>query len=122
MSTDAPATHPVLFDSRRDDARQLAGTGLSNRKIGRVMGVSEATVRRWLRPDTLALPLTPDLRDDLAVLAQTGLDDAAAVARAVQLLADAYRTAWDYDDVPRGTAPHIRVIATAQPERTRPGE
>lgn len=126
MSNDAPATRPVLCDSPRDVARQLAGQGnLSKRRIAREVGVSEATVRRWLRGDadatTLTVPLTPDLRDDLAVLDEAGLDEAAAIAQAVQLLADAYRAAWDYDDVPRGTAPHITITATAPPERPRPG-
>jgi hypothetical protein len=82
-------------------------------------------VRRWLRDEadanTLTLTITPDLRDDLAVLDEAGLDEAAAVAHAVQLLADAYRAAWDYEDVPRGTAPHIHITATAPPERARPG-
>ncbi|MEU4092014.1 hypothetical protein [Streptomyces sp. NPDC026673] len=45
--------------------------------------------------------------DDLAVLMRPGGTASDAIRLAVRHLADAYRTAWDYDDVPDGTAPRI---------------
>lgn len=63
----------------------------------------------------LTLALDDDLDEDLALLAAAGLGSAAAVARAVQLYADAVRSAWDYDDAPRGTLPRICAHATGAP-------
>lgn len=49
-----------------------------------------------------------DLSDDLAVImTATGGTLSDAVRDAVRHLADAYRRAWDYGDVPKGTAPTI---------------
>lgn len=116
---------------RRAKVRTLAEEGLSNRAIAKRVGVGESTVRRWRAADcaaaapegapdtapppadgpaTLAPPDDADFRDDLAVLAQAGLEPGTAVTLAVQLLADAYRSAWDYGDVPRGARPRVHVI------------
>lgn len=64
-------------------------------------------------PQNLTVRVSPDFADDVAVLTSavqpdgTKLDRTAAVHEAVRLLADAYRRAWDYDDVPDGTAPDV---------------
>jgi hypothetical protein len=50
---------------------------------------------------------TPDMHDDLAVLLTPGGDLSAIVRTALRNMADAYRAAWDYGDVPPGTAPRI---------------
>jgi transposase-like protein len=62
--------------------------------------------------DQLTLDTDADLREDLAILAEAGHTPEHAVMYAVQLLADAYRTAWDYADVPRGTRPQVRTQIT----------
>lgn len=65
---------------------------------------------------TLTVCFEGDLREDLAILTSAGLTQQAAVALAVQLLADAYRSAWDYGHYARGTRPGVRVqITGAQP-------
>lgn len=51
--------------------------------------------------------LTPDFRADLTILMSTGATATDAIRTAVRDRADAYRRAWDYGDVPPGTAPHI---------------
>jgi hypothetical protein len=72
--------------------------------------------QRTTRTKNLTVRTTADFTDDLAVLTGTvqpdgkKLDRTAAVHRAVQLLADAYRRAWDYGDVPRGTAPEAIAV------------
>lgn len=82
-------------------------------------------------PDRLTVQVDASLRDDLAVLAQAGVDAQAGIRLAVQLLADAYRTAWDYNQYDRGTRPYIRIEAVggrpfpttpqaAHPNGTRP--
>jgi hypothetical protein len=58
---------------------------------------------------TLTLWADTDLREDLAVLAETGLTPQGAVDYAVRLLADAYRSAWDHDHYDRGTRPAVRM-------------
>jgi hypothetical protein len=62
----------------------------------------EATPRDWL-----AITLDADLCDHLAVLLSTGRTLSAAIREAVEHYADAHRTAWDYGQCPRGTAPRI---------------
>ncbi|WP_333771003.1 hypothetical protein [Streptomyces sp. IBSBF 2435] len=58
----------------------------------------------------MSLPLHPDLSDDLAVLAGAGLgEDAAAATAAVRLLADAYRAAWEYGDLPYGAPGRVQI-------------
>lgn len=118
---------------RRAKARLLAEQGLSNRTIAKRVGVSESTVRRWraedraaecvtaapegappaaeqpAAPDALTVPYDDALRDDMAVLTAAGLAPDAAVMLAVQLLADAYRTAWDYGLYARDERPAVRA-------------
>lgn len=60
-------------------------------------------------PDHLTVPLDADMRDHLAVLTEAGDAPADAVTRAVELLADAYRGAWDYGLYQRGQRPDIRL-------------
>ena len=77
-------------------------------------------------PKNLTVRRTHDLADNLAVLTSAVQHDGsttsatAAVHRAVQLLADAYRRAWDYGDVPDGTAPDVIAVryrtADGEPE------
>jgi hypothetical protein len=73
---------------------------------------------------TLTLWADTDLREDLAVLAETGLTPQTAVDYAVCLLADAYRSAWDHDHYDRGTRPRVRMqVLGGRPlptPRTRP--
>ncbi|MFZ3569265.1 hypothetical protein ACNYS0_20145 [Streptomyces sp. BH034] len=59
-----------------------------------------------------------DMRDDLAVVMRAHGEAADPVRRAVRLLADAYRRAWDYGDVPDGTAPRILSVRYALPDGT----
>jgi hypothetical protein len=54
-----------------------------------------------------------DDRDDLATLMRAHGEAADPVRLAVRLLADAYRRAWDYGDVPDGTPPHILAVRYA---------
>ncbi|MCI3277500.1 helix-turn-helix domain-containing protein [Streptomyces cylindrosporus] len=61
-------------------------------------------LRRWL---------TPEAHADLAVLMEAGHSVSFAVRRALEVLADAYRGAWDRDRYPRGTAPEITSISVA---------
>ncbi|MGI5252789.1 hypothetical protein [Actinacidiphila glaucinigra] len=56
--------------------------------------------------------------DDLAVLMRPGGTASDAIRLAVRHLADAYRTAWDYDDVPDGTAPRIVSVRYALADGT----
>lgn len=64
-------------------------------------------------PKKLAIRRREDLDADMAVITGavqrdgTHLDQTAAVYLAVALLADSYRRAWDYGDVPDGTAPDV---------------
>lgn len=60
-----------------------------------------------LPDDWLAIGLDDDLRDHLAVLQSTGRTLTAAIRDSIELLADAHRDAWDYEECPRGTAPRI---------------
>lgn len=112
----------------RAKVRRLAEQNLSNRVIAVKAGVSESTVRRWRAgdaavtqqaappdaphdapSDALTVALDDELRDHLAVLAEAGHDAQAAVTRALELVADAYRYAWDYGLAERGTPPNLRV-------------
>ncbi|WP_326797458.1 hypothetical protein OG946_20225 [Streptomyces sp. NBC_01808] len=61
---------------------------------------------------------TEDMRDDLAVVMRAHGDAAEPTRLALRLLADAYRRAWTYDDVPDGTAPHIIAMRYALPDGT----
>jgi IS30 family transposase len=113
---------------QRAKVRRLAEQGASNRTIAVKAGVSESTVRRWRKDDApaaqeaaspgaspgapddvLTVALDNDLRDHLAVLAETGHDAQSAVTLALETIADAYRYAWDYALTERGTPPEIRV-------------
>lgn len=51
--------------------------------------------------------VTRDMHDDLTVLMSTGHTLTDVIRAAVRDRADAYRAAWDYGDVPPGTAPRI---------------
>lgn len=62
--------------------------------------------------------LDEDMRDDLAVILRAHGEAADPVRHAVRLLADAYRRAWDYADVPDGTAPHIIAMRYARHDGT----
>ncbi|MGW7514797.1 hypothetical protein ACWGJ2_04315 [Streptomyces sp. NPDC054796] len=62
--------------------------------------------------------LDEDMRDDLAVLMHAHGEAAEPLRKAVRLLADAYRRAWDYTDAPDGTAPHIIAVRYALPDGT----
>lgn len=109
---------------QRARALQLAGQGTSSKAVAKRVGVSESTVRRWRAAERaeqdgatgtepaeqlLTVALDDDLRDHLAVLAEGGHDAQAAVAMALELIADSYRSAWDYGTYERGTPPEIRV-------------
>lgn len=59
-------------------------------------------MRRWL---------TPEAHADLALLMQAGHPPGYAVRRALQVLATAYRGAWERGLYPRGTAPEITHIS-----------
>jgi len=85
------------------------------------------TARRAKQPQRVNLTVrrTPDFAEDLALLTNTVQPDGttltatAAVHHAVRLLADAHRHAWDYGDVPEGTAPTILGIHYAEsPDHT----
>lgn len=82
---DAPATHPeppaAQTPATRDDAPR----------------------------DVLVLDLDPDLRDDLAVLAEAGLTAQQAVALAVHFVAFGVNDAWDHQVCPRGILPTMRI-------------
>lgn len=62
---------------------------------------------------TLSVKVTADLHDDLAIIVTRGVNVSDAVRAAVALAADAYRSAWEYGDVPDGIAP--RLIALYRP-------
>lgn len=51
--------------------------------------------------------VTPGFRDDLAVLMRNGRSLTTVVRAAVRLMADAYRLAWDYGDVPPAIDPPV---------------
>lgn len=73
-------------------------------------------------PAHLTVPLDADLRAHLDVLAEAGHDPLDAVTRAVELLADAYRRAWDYGLYPRPQRPDIWVhVKGDMPPPGRPG-
>jgi hypothetical protein len=61
----------------------------------------------------LTVRITEEFREDLDLLCGavqnngTILNKTAAVQYAVRLLADLYRTSWDYEDVQRGHAPDM---------------
>ncbi|MET7477983.1 HTH domain-containing protein [Streptomyces sp. NPDC005648] len=57
--------------------------------------------------------LTPEARADLAVLMEAGHSASFAVRRALEVLADAYRGAWERGLYPRGTAPEITYVSIA---------
>ncbi|WAZ27031.1 HTH domain-containing protein [Streptomyces cinnabarinus] len=59
-------------------------------------------LRKWL---------TPEARADLALLQETGHSPGYALRRALEVLADTYRGAWDRGLYPRGTAPEITSIS-----------
>lgn len=62
---------------------------------------------------------TDDMRDDLAVIMRAhGGTYGDPVRLAIRHLADAYRRAWDYQEVPDGTPPHIIGIRYALPDGT----
>ncbi|MEV7871482.1 helix-turn-helix domain-containing protein [Streptomyces sp. NPDC088124] len=72
----------------------------------------------------LTVALTPELREHLAVLAEADHSPEDAVRYAVEMLADTYRHAWDYDQCPRGVRPVIRIgpdPRAARPPRPAPG-
>lgn len=114
---------------QRATVRRLAAGDLSNRAIARKVGVSESTVRRWRTDDAprdaggaapvtqagapchapLVVPVDADMADHLAVLAEAGHDVHDAVRACVELVADAYRYAWDYGLYLRGVPPEFRV-------------
>lgn len=76
------------------------------------------------RPKNLTVRVSRDFADDLAVLTRarrpggTTLDRTAAVHEAVRLLAQAYRCAWDYGDVPDGAAPRVLGVRYAASDGT----
>lgn len=108
---------------QRAKAHRLAEQGVSAKATAKRVGVSESTVRRWRAADRAAAPaeqlltvvLDDDLHDHLKVLAEGGHDAQTAVATALELIADAYRCAWDYGTYERGTAPEIRVRIKGDP-------
>lgn len=55
----------------------------------------------------LTLPIDSDLSSHLAVLMTAGHDITEAVRAAIEQMADAYRSAWDYGLCPRGQQPRI---------------
>ncbi|MFM9368084.1 hypothetical protein [Streptomyces sp. Da 82-17] len=59
-----------------------------------------------------------ELHADLAVLMSDGTKLSDAVRQAVGLLANSYRRAWDYGDVPDGTAPHVLSVRYALSDGT----
>ncbi|MYX36742.1 MULTISPECIES: hypothetical protein [unclassified Streptomyces] len=59
-----------------------------------------------------------DTRDDLAILMRPGGTASDAIRAAIRHMADAYRAAWDYGDVPDGTAPCIISVRYARPDGT----
>ncbi|MFJ1581580.1 DeoR family transcriptional regulator [Streptomyces sp. NPDC088182] len=59
--------------------------------------------------DTVTVALDNVTRGHLDVLAEAGHTAHDAVRLAVEQLADAYRTAWDYEVCPRGTVPRTRI-------------
>jgi hypothetical protein len=110
----------------------------SNREIARQLGTSKDTVRRWLVEDAararhdeaaaepaepapeppaeqpktkeqLSMQYDDKLRGHLAVLAEGGLDEAAAVAHCIQFVADAVAGAWAAGVCPRGVLPAMRI-------------
>ncbi|MFJ9917640.1 helix-turn-helix domain-containing protein [Actinacidiphila glaucinigra] len=119
------------LSQRRATVRHLADQGMSARAIGAHLGISKDTVRRDLaataqsgaRQDEprqpcpllgaappvgwLTIPVDDDLHDHLAVLLAGGHTVTDAIRRSTELLADAYRTAWDYADLPRGVRPDV---------------
>jgi hypothetical protein len=139
----------------RATARQLADQQISNREIGRRLGISKDKVKRLLdelvaerdtvaghaEPDRagaepgratgspaepadagrLALDLTDDVRDDLAVLAAGGLSEQDAVACSLSYIANAVRSAWDYGVCPHGQLPAIEFRATCPTTQPPPG-
>ncbi|MGI5353466.1 hypothetical protein ACQEU8_36635 [Streptomyces sp. CA-250714] len=62
--------------------------------------------------------LDEDMRDDLAVLMRAHGNAADPVRLAVHLLANAYRRAWDHQEAPGGTAPHIIGVRYALSDGT----
>lgn len=62
--------------------------------------------------------LDEDMRHDLAVIMRAHGEAAEPVRLAVRLLAESYRRAWDYCDVPDGTVPHIIAVRYALPDGT----
>ncbi|MDX3214559.1 hypothetical protein PV318_03235 [Streptomyces sp. ME02-6991-2B] len=67
---------------------------------------------------TLSVRIDAALYDDLAVIMRAGGTASDAVRTAVRHLADVYRAAWDYGDVPDGTAPHILAVRYAAADGT----
>lgn len=59
-------------------------------------------LRRWL---------TPEAQADLALLQEAGHSPGFALRRALEVLADAYRGAWERGLYSRGTAPEITSIS-----------
>ncbi|MEV4974426.1 HTH domain-containing protein [Streptomyces scopuliridis] len=59
--------------------------------------------------DVVTVALDDAMRGHLDVLAEAGHTADDAVRLAVEKLADSYRTAWDYEVCPRGTAPRTRI-------------
>ncbi|WP_155054566.1 helix-turn-helix domain-containing protein [Streptomyces blattellae] len=70
-------------------------------------------LRRWL---------TPEARADLALLMEAGHSPGYAVRRGLEVLAVAYRGAWERGLCPRGTAPEITHVnvSPCNPRESRP--
>jgi hypothetical protein len=70
--------------------------------------------------DRIGVRVDDHLAANLAVLVRTGLTITDAVRTAVEHLADAYRSAWDFEHCPDGHRPVITGAKYA-PSNTPPG-
>ncbi|MEV7422849.1 TOBE domain-containing protein [Streptomyces sp. NPDC091212] len=116
-SPEAPDGSASLTAALSGAVRQLAPLGTFSAVTVRLHGAAD-TVAQPEAPDgaaggatadgdTLAVALDHDMHEHLAVLAEAGHSAQDAVQVAVAFLADAYRSAWDYDECPRGTRPRL---------------
>ncbi|WP_262059700.1 helix-turn-helix domain-containing protein [Streptomyces sp. STR69] len=72
--------------------------------------VEEADAPRDPMDEPLSNWLTPEARADLAILLEAGHPLGFAIRRALEVLADAYRGAWESGIYPRGIAPQITHV------------